>query len=71
MRGQRYVPYTNCGGFHPAGGAPSGSASTPVKPYDLTTGREPLVTPPTFTGAQSAPSLPPEPFDPDAFLRQP
>src|SRR5437764_1401640 len=24
-RGQRYIPYTNCGGDHPAGGLPIGS----------------------------------------------
>lgn len=71
MRGQRYIPYTNCGGFHPAGGAPSGSALTPVRPYDMAGGREPVVPVPTFSGTISAPPLPPERFDPDSFERMP
>ena len=38
MRGQRYIPYTGCGGCHPAGGPPTASAMTPVNPYNETIG---------------------------------
>ena len=33
-RGQRYIPYAGCGGAHPAGDAPIGSAVMPPFPYD-------------------------------------
>lgn len=32
MRGQRYIPFTGQGGWHPAGGPPTGSAATPMHP---------------------------------------
>ena len=31
-RGQRYIPYAGCGGAHPAGGPPTGSALLPSNP---------------------------------------
>lgn len=48
--GQRYIPYVNCGGDHPAGRAPVGSAMLPVHPYDNIVGSRPVVTPPRFSG---------------------
>jgi hypothetical protein len=71
MRGQRYIPYTNCGGFHPAGGAASGSSMTPVQPYDMAAGRDPVVQPPTFSGVQSARPLPPQNFESSPFQEMP
>ena len=50
MRGQRYLPYVNCGGWHPAGGPAVGSAMTPVHPYNNVIGVNPVVKPPAFTG---------------------
>lgn len=58
MRGQRYLPYTGCGGFHPAGGAPMGLADTPSHPYRDTIGHGPVNTVPAFSGRVEAPSLP-------------
>lgn len=66
MRGQRYIPYTNCGGAHPAGGPPAGSSLTPVRPYDRSANEQPVVEVPVFTGRQAAPSMPIAPADADA-----
>lgn len=71
MRGQRYIPYTGAGGFHPAGGAPLGSSLTQVRPYDQQVNDRPLVPVPTFTGAQGAEPLPTEPAETDAFRQIP
>ena len=49
-RGQRYIPYAGCGGDHPMGGPPLGSASTPVYPYSDTAGFDPQLPLPTFSG---------------------
>lgn len=57
-RGQRYVPYTGGGGFHPAGGPPRGLADTPSHPYNDTIGHGPTTTVPTFSGRVEAPPLP-------------
>jgi hypothetical protein len=71
MRGQRYIPYTNCGGFHPAGGAPGGSSLTPVRPSQMNTGGEPVVPPPVLSGREVAPpEMRPEP-SPETFMREP
>jgi hypothetical protein len=53
-RGQRYLAYSGCGGAHPAGGFPTGSARTPVHPYQDTIGTGPRVSPPAFSGAVEA-----------------
>jgi hypothetical protein len=55
-RGQRYLPYTNCGGAHPAGGPPPGSAVLPMYPYRDSLG-PPTVRVPAFTGRVSAPPI--------------
>jgi hypothetical protein len=49
-RGQRYVAYVGCGGAHPAGGYPPGSAETPIHPYQDTIGSGPRVRIPAFNG---------------------
>jgi hypothetical protein len=53
-RGQRYLPYVNCGGAHPAGGPPPGSAVMPMHPYNDSLGTGPTVRVPTFTGNVAA-----------------
>jgi hypothetical protein len=58
-RGQRYVAFTNCGGNHPAGGPPTGSANTPVHPYQETIGTGPRVALPAFTGRADVPPVQP------------
>ncbi len=58
-RGQRYIAFAGCGGVHPAGGLPTGSAMTPVSPYQDTLGSGPRVKLPTFTGRTEAPAVPP------------
>lgn len=58
-RGQRYIAYSGCGGQHPAGGPPEGSAMTPVHPYQSTIGSGPRVSIPTFSGRAEAPQVPP------------
>jgi len=57
-RGQRYVPYSGCGGDHPAGGPALGSAMTPVHPYQDTIGTGPRVKLPAFRGRIEAPPIP-------------
>src|SRR4051794_37399320 len=37
-RGQRYTPYSGCGGWPPAGGPPMASAEMPMHPYNNTIG---------------------------------
>lgn len=32
QRGQRYIPYSGCGGEHPFGGAPQGDSRSPYRP---------------------------------------
>ena len=55
-RGQRYIAYTGCGGWHPAGCAPTGSAMTPVHPYNDTIGSARGSHPP-FSGRVEAPPV--------------
>ena len=57
-RGQRYVGYTGCGGAHPAGGPPMGSAETPVHPYQDTIGAGPKVSIPAFSGRVESRAIP-------------
>jgi hypothetical protein len=61
-RGQRYLPYSNCGGVdcwwsHPASGPPLGSAAMPEHPYRNAVGTGPVVTPPPFSGRVEAPPV--------------
>jgi hypothetical protein len=56
-RGQRYLSYAGCGGDHPAGGPPLGSANTPVNPYQSTIGSGPRVSIPDFSGRVEAPPV--------------
>ncbi len=56
-RGQRYIPYTGCGGWHPAGGPPPGLAETPSHPYNDTIGSGPQVRIPRFSGRVEAPPV--------------
>ncbi len=59
MRGQRYLPFSGCGGAHPAGGPPTGLARTPYDPYEETIrNANPVVQPPQFTGRVEAPPQP-------------
>jgi hypothetical protein len=58
-RGQRFIPYTNCGGIHSAGGPPTGSAAMPVHPYNETLGTRVLRPQPTFNGRVEAPPINP------------
>jgi len=52
-RGQRYLPYVGCGGWHPAGGPPPALAELPVHPY-VDSGEEPVVPVPSFSGRVEA-----------------
>ena len=56
-RGQRYLPYANCGGEHPAGGIPFGSAAMPTRPYEDTIGTGPRVQIPPYRGRVEAPPI--------------
>jgi hypothetical protein len=58
-RGQRYLAYAGCGGEHPVGGFPMGSAVTPEHPYQDTIGTGPRVRIPAFTGRSEAPVIQP------------
>jgi hypothetical protein len=53
-RGQRFIPNTNCGGDHLAGGPPTASAATPLHPYNDTLGTRVLRPQPTFNGRVEA-----------------
>lgn len=56
--GQRYIPYTGCGGAHPAGGAPSGSSVLPMHPYERNVGVGLVVPVPRFSGRVEASPVP-------------
>jgi hypothetical protein len=56
-RGQRYLAFAGCGGDHPAGGPPTGSARTPVHPYQDTIGSGPRISLPAFGGRVEAPPV--------------
>jgi hypothetical protein len=53
-RGQRFLPYANCGGEHPAGGPAVIPGNTPVNPYNETLGNGPVRPVPTFGGRVEA-----------------
>jgi hypothetical protein len=53
-RGQRYLSFAGCGGHHPAGGPPPGSATMPMHPYNDTIGSGPQVPLPRFSGRVEA-----------------
>ena len=57
-RGQRYLSYSNCGGWHPAGGLPPASAETPIHPYSDQVNNRPVVAPPRFTGRVEGTAIP-------------
>ena len=55
-RGQRYIPYVGCGGDHPAGGRPLGSAELPMYPgRAFNTPNQSPVNPPPFSGVVEQP----------------
>lgn len=58
-RGQRYLPFSGCGGAHPAGGAPMASADTPFHPYQEAIGAaRPVIPAPDYSGQTEAPPIP-------------
>ena len=57
VRGQRYIPYANCGGCHPMGGPPPAPGDTPMNPYQETLGGAPRTQIPPFTGRVEAPPV--------------
>ena len=57
-RGQRYVAYSGCGGFHPFGGTPPASSSLPIHPYQDSASAKPAVEPPVFRGRVEAAPVP-------------
>jgi hypothetical protein len=50
MRGQRYIPYSGCGGDHPFGAEPQGSSMTPYVTSAAPASNAPRVAVPTFNG---------------------
>jgi hypothetical protein len=58
-RGQRFLPFTGCGGLHPASGPPAASAMEPVHPYSETLNTTPRVSAPRFSGRVEAPPVNP------------
>jgi hypothetical protein len=58
-RGQRFIPFTNCGGDHPAGFPPVAPANMPYHPYNDTLGTQVLRPQPTFNGRVEAPPINP------------
>ncbi len=57
-RGQRYIPYSNCGGWHPAGGPAPGPSNMPMYPSRGYNNALPSGSVPTFTGRTDAPPEP-------------
>lgn len=53
-RGQRYLTFAGCGGCHPAGGPPTGSAMLPEHPYNDTIGTGPRTALPQYNGRVQA-----------------
>lgn len=53
-RGQRFIPYTGCGGPHPASNPPLASAATPYEPYLDTLNNTPRGQVPVFNGRVEA-----------------
>ena len=55
MRGQRYLPYTGNGGWHPMGGPAPDTAITSVTPYSSLTNNRPVTRVPRLNGRVEAP----------------
>ncbi len=53
-RGQRFLPYSGCGGDHPSGGRAPIAGNTPVYPYTETLGTTPNRPIPAFSGRVEA-----------------
>ena len=53
-RGQRYIPWVNCGGAHPAGGAPGSSAHLSEHPSADDARRQPIYPIPVYSGRVEA-----------------
>ena len=53
-RGQRYVPYVACGGWHPAGGGPTGSSRMPRHPAEDEAAGRPEIPYPRYSGRVQA-----------------
>jgi hypothetical protein len=53
-RGQRFIPYSTCGGPHPMSGPPQASAMEEVHPYQSTLNNQPRITAPRFGGRVEA-----------------
>ena len=58
-RGQRFIPFTNCGGDHPGGFPPVAPANMPIHPYNDTLGTQVLRPQPAFNGRVEAPPINP------------
>ena len=58
-RGQRFIPFSGCGGPHPMSGPPQSSAMQEVHPYSATLNEAPRVTAPRFSGRVEAPPVNP------------
>ncbi len=58
-RGQRFIPFSNCGGDHPAGSPPRATAVMPMHPYNDTLGNRALRPQPAFNGRVEAPAINP------------
>jgi hypothetical protein len=56
-RGQRFIPFTGCGGDHPAGCLPTGPSEMPMYPYDEEVRRgRPVEAPIRLNGRTEAPA---------------
>ena len=53
-RGQRFLPYSGCGGPHPVSGPPMASAIETVHPYTETLNETPRISVPNFSGRVEA-----------------
>jgi len=53
-RGQRYIPYAGCGGWHPMGGPPPAQADLPLHPGIEAARRPPVVPVPAYRGRVEA-----------------
>lgn len=58
QRGQRYIPYTACGGCHPNGGPARSTSETSTHPYEDQISAPPLGNAPNFSGEVEAPPIP-------------
>ncbi len=58
-RGQRFLPFSGCGGPHPMSGQPMYPADLPVHPYQETLSTTPRTNIPSFSGRVEAPPINP------------